>query len=194
MIINWLKKNFSDYPKFYQKYLETFENSSNGITFIVFDFEINTNNDLKSELLSICAYKIVNNSIILNENIQIKVQNKLNFNNENTVIETEAIIQFLDFIKNYPLISYKINSKIEIINLALKKLDAEKIENELFTFEILFNYFENNKENIDISLEKIAQKLKLSDYSQDTLIEKVYLEALIFLKLNSKIDLSNILK
>jgi DNA polymerase-3 subunit epsilon len=189
MIINWIKKNFADYPKFYQTYLETFNEKITFNEFIVFDIEIHISNDENKKIIRIFAYKVIKYEIILKEFIDLVIDNNININEKIKIVEAEAMIQFIDFIKNTPLISYQVNDKIELINQALKKIEAGKIENEIFDLEILYKSFQKIDENKLIQLQKMAEVLKITEYNQYNLNEKVLLESLIFLKLNKKINL-----
>lgn len=186
MIINWIKKNFTDYPKFYQNYLENFNSKLVFNQFIVFDLEVHTSNE---KLIKIFAYKVNNQEIILKNTIDLMIDHEININENNKISETNAIIQFLEFIKNIPLISYQINDKIELINQILKKNEAGKIENEIFDLEILFKNHQKNDDEENISLEKICEILKLKDCHLNNLYDKVYYESLIFIKLNKKLKL-----
>ena len=114
--------------------------------------------------------------------------------NENQVVVEESIIQFLGYIKNYPLISYQINEKIDMVNIILDKLKAGKIENELFSIDILYSSLDEKIKIDNLSLKIIAQKFKLEEFYKESISEKVFLEALIFLKLNTQIKIERILK
>lgn len=193
MIINWIKKNFADYPKFYQNYLKSFKTKNSLNQFIVFDLEtLNSNKELL-KINRIFAYKVFNQEIILNEFIDLIIDNKINYNEKNKIVIEEAIIQFINFIKNTPLISYQINDKIELINQILKNIEAGKIENEIFDLEILFKT--QQKTNLDnFSLKRILEILKFKDYNQDNFVEKVFYKTLIFIKLNKTLKIEQTIK
>lgn len=184
MIINWLKKNSNNYPQFYQKYIYSFENKDNLDNFIVFDCDFTHSLINNSKIFQIAAIKIKNKEIIINDFFQVNIS-------DNNVIEEETVIRFLDYIQNYNLVSFNINEKIEILNSILSKVNAGKIENELIEIQILYNTFQKI-ENNNLTLENIAKTLKLSDFYFDNLDEKVFTQALIFIKLKAKLGLKSL--
>ena len=188
MIINWFKKNILDYPQFYQNYIETFQNNTEK-GYVVFDFEI-----IRDEIVKIFALKIKDNKIIMKNIFEINIKNDNIENSINEVVVEEGIIQFLNYIKKYPLISFQINEKIDLVNIILEKLKAGKIENELFSIDLLYSSLDKEIRIENISLKNIAQKLKLDYFYSDFLNDRVFFKALIFLKLNTKLNVEKFLK
>ena len=151
MAINWFKKIVKDYPKFWETYLSCFnENQSKDQRYVVFDCET-TGLDYKSDrILSIGAVGIQNNQIIVGDFMEVFLQQDV-FNpgtvalhgilkegKEEKVVEAEAIIRFLDFIKDATLIGHRIDFDIEMINQALNRLDVGKLENQAMDTDVMY--------------------------------------------------------
>ncbi|MFY7811198.1 MAG: hypothetical protein ACOVQ2_05645 [Flavobacterium sp.] len=179
MIIDWFKNKIVDYPLFYLKYLDFFKENTPFNQFVVFNFELQISSNKNHQIIRIFAYKVNNQEILLNDFIDLKIEN-------NDTIETQAINDFTNYIKNLPLVSYQINEKIVILNQYLKKLNAGKIKNEVFDLELLFKTHHNIVDDETISLQKIYQDLKIKSDNIYDLNEKVYFEALTFIKINKK--------
>ena len=149
MALNWFKKIVKDYPKFWETYLSYFdENQSKEQRFVVFDCET-TGLDYKTDrILSIGAVAIKNNQIIVGDFIEVFLQQDI-FNpetvtlhgilkegKEEKVVEAEAIIRFLDFIKDATLVGHHIDFDIEMINQALDRLNVGKLENQAMDTDV----------------------------------------------------------
>ena len=113
MAFNWFKKIVKDYPKFWETYLSYFDEiQDKKKRFVVFDCET-TGLDYKSDrILSIGAVAIENNQVIVGDFMEVFLQQDifkaesvpihgiLKEGKEEKIVEAEAIIRFLEFIKD----------------------------------------------------------------------------------------------
>src|SRR5690606_8778781 len=131
MALDWLIG--TNLPQFWKNYLAHFEKEEKQEVhkrYVVFDMETTGLNWREDVILSIGAIGINDNAIEIRDFFEIFIrQEKFNpqsiafsgvfKDEEEKYVEAEAMIQFLNFIKDATLVSHNINLDIEMINLAL---------------------------------------------------------------------------
>ena len=202
MALNWFKKIVKDYPKFWETYLSYFdENQSKEQRFVVFDCET-TGLDYKTDrILSIGAVAIQNNQIIVGDFMEVFLQQDI-FNpetvtlhgilkegKEEKVVEAEAIIRFLDFIKDATLVGHHIDFDIEMINQALDRLNVGKLENQAMDTDVMYQKLKSLPQEQQSSLDELCDIYKIKKFDRHTASGDAFITALLFLKLKNKSEI-----
>jgi DNA polymerase-3 subunit epsilon len=200
MTFNWFKKIVKDYPKFWETYLSYFnENQSKELRFVVFDCET-TGFDYKTDrILSIGAVAIQNSQIIVGDFMEVFLHQDI-FNPESVtlhgilregkeekVVEAEAIIRFLDFIKDATLIGHQVDFDIEMINQALDRLDLGKLQNQAMDTDVMYQKLKSLPQEQQSSLDELCDIYKIKKSDRHTASGDAFITALLFLKLKKKL-------
>ncbi len=204
MAFNWFKKSTTVRPKFWDIYLSHFhqENeSSKPRRYVVFDCET-TGLDYRSDvILSIGGVVVTENTIAVNDAIELYLKQEhykkdtaaihgiLKNGKEEKIVEAEAIIQFLDYIKDAVLVGHHVQFDIEVINQALKRLHLGKLKNNSMDTDAMYQKFKGLQEDQHSSLDELCTILKVEKSDRHTASGDAYITALIFLKLKKRLSL-----
>lgn len=204
MAWNWLKKISKENPKFWETYLTYFEQEPNPTSpkrYVVFDCET-TGLDFKNDvILSIGAVAIVGNSIHIDDSLEIFIKQSvyktesapihgiLKEGKEEKIIEAEAVIRFLDFIKDATLVGHHIRFDMEMINQALKRLDVGKLKNDNMDTDAMYQKFKGLQEDQHSSLDELCKILKVEKSERHTASGDAFITALLFLKLKNRLKI-----
>ena len=200
MALNWFKKIVKDYPKFWETYLSYFdENQSKEQRFVVFDCETTGLDYKKDRILSIGAVAIQNNQIIVGDFMEIFLQQDI-FNpetvtlhgilkegKEEKIVEAEAVIRFLDFIKDATLVGHHVDFDIEMINQALDRLNVGTLKNQVMDTDVMYQKLKNLSEEEKTSLDDLCEIYKIKKSDRHTASGDAFITALVFLKLKKKL-------
>ncbi|MXN90457.1 3'-5' exonuclease [Flavobacterium sp. Sd200] len=200
MAFEWLTGNV---PQFWKNYSSLFEGDDNSLQkrYVVFDMET-TGLDWKEDvILSVGAIGIVGNAIEVGDFLEVYIkQDKFtpqsvalsgvikSVENEK-VVEAEAMIQLLNFVKDSTLVGHNVNLDIEMVNQALKRLDLGRIKNPLMDTNALFQRWKDLPGDISTSLDELCDALNIDKSERNTAWGNAYTTALIFLKLKKKLDI-----
>ena len=202
MALNWFKKIVKDYPKFWETYLSYFdENQSKEQRFVVFDCET-TGLDYKTDrILSIGAVAIQNNQIIVGDFMEVFLQQDI-FNpetvtlngilkegKEEKVVEAEAVIRFLEFIKDATLVGHHVDFDIEMINQALDRLNVGTLKNQAMDTDIMYQKLKYLPYEQHTSLDELCDIYKIKKSDRHTASGDAFITALLFLKLKKKLEI-----
>jgi DNA polymerase-3 subunit epsilon len=198
-MLDWIKNINKEYPEFWKSYLSKFDKKSK--RFVVLSTETSGLSLEKDVILSIGAFGIMNDSILISDSFetilaQYKFFHDNGISNEFTVEakmkklgEAEAIQAFVEFIGNAVLVGHHIDFDVEMINAALERLGCGRLKNEALDIDIMYRKLKdiNNKQ---FSLEELCEiyKIPLSDRNSSS--EDAYKIALLFLKLKSRLGLN----
>lgn len=202
MTFNWFKKIVKDYPKFWETYLSYFnENQSKELRFVVFDCETTGFNYKTDRILSIGAVAIQNSQIIVSDFMEVFLHQDI-FNPESVtlhgilregkeekVVEAEAIIRFLDFIKDATLIGHQVDFDIEMINQALDRLNVGTLKNQAMDTDVMYQKLKNLPYEQHTSLDELCDIYKIKKSDRHTASGDAYITALLFLKLKRKLEI-----
>lgn len=198
-MLDWIKNLNKEYPEFWKNYISKFDKKSS--RFVVLSTETSGLNLEKDVILSFGSFAIINNSIIIGDSFEtIITQHKFfhdnGISNEFTIeakmkkmAESEAIKALVEFIGNSVLVGHHVDFDVEMINVALEKLNCGRLKNEALDIDVMHRKLLdiNNKE---FSLDDLCTiyKIPLSDRNSSS--EDAYRIALLFLKLKSRLGLN----
>jgi DNA polymerase-3 subunit epsilon len=197
-MLDWLKNINKDYPEFWKAYLSKFEQKSN--RFVVLSMETSGLSLSKDVILSMGAFSIINDSIIIADSFetviaQYKFFHDNGISNEFTVetkmkkmVEPDGIHALVDFIGNSVLVGHHVDFDVEMINVALEKLGCGRLKNEALDIDVMHRKL-NDINNKQFSLEELCDIYKIPKSDRNSSSEDAYKIALLFLKLKSRLRL-----
>ena len=198
-MLDWIKNINKEYPEFWKTYLSKFEKKSN--RFVVLSTETTGLSLEKDVILSFGSFSIINNSIIIGDSFetviaQYKFFHDNGISNEFTIEtkmkkmgEAEAIQALVEFIGNSVLVGHHIDFDVEMINVALERMDCGRLKNEALDIDVMHRKLLdiNNKQ---FSLEELCGIYKIPESDRNSSSEDAYKIALLFLKLKSRLGLN----
>jgi len=197
-MLDWLKNINKEYPEFWKTYLSKFENKSK--RFVVLSTETSGLNPLKDVILSIGSFAVVDNSIVIGDNfeavlLQYKFLHDNGLTNEFVVEskrkklgEADAIQSLIDFIGNSVLVGHHIHFDVEMINMALERLNCGRLKNEALDVDVMYRKL-NDINDHQFSLDELCDIYKIPKSDRNSSSEDAYKIALLFLKLKSRLGI-----
>lgn len=202
MSFNWFKKIVKDYPKFWETYLTYFdENESKVNRYVVFDCETTGLDYSTDKILSIGAVAIENNQIVIGDFMEVfllqdyfkaesvPIHGILKEGKEEKIVEAEAVIRFLDFIKGATLVGHHVAFDIEMINQALNRLDVGKLKNQVMDTDVMYQKLKYLPQEEHYSLDELCTIYKIRKSDRHTASGDSFITALLFLKLKRKLEI-----
>ncbi|KQB42395.1 PolC-type DNA polymerase III [Flavobacterium aquidurense] len=197
-MLDWIKNINKEYPDFWKDYLTKFETKPN--RFVVLSTETSGLNPNKDVILSLGAFSVVDDSIIIKENFEaVLLQYKFLQDNglsnefiiESKMIkmpEPDAIEAFVNFIGNSILVGHHINFDIEMLNAALERLDCGRLKNEALDIDMMYRKLMDINDK-QFSLDDLSEIFKIPKSDRNSSSEDAYKIALLFLKLKSRLGI-----
>lgn len=198
---NWFKKIVKDHPKFWETYLETFDTKEASQRYVVFDCESTGLDYKKDRILSIGAIAVIDNKIEVNDYFEVFVIQDLfkpesvpihgimRNGNEEKIVEAEAIIRFLEYIKNATLVGHHVDFDIELINEALDRLNLGTIKNQYMDTDAMYQKLKHLPFEEHRSLDELCDIYKIRKSDRHTASGDAFITALLFLKLKKKLEI-----
>ena len=197
-MLDWIKNINKEYPEFWKLYLSKFDKKSK--RFVVLSTETSGLSLEKDVILSIGAFSVISNSIIIADSFetilaQYKFFHDNGISNEFTLEtkmkklgEQEGIQALVEFIGNSVLVGHHIDFDVEMINVALERLCCGRLKNEALDIDVMYRKLKdiNNKQ---FSLEELCDIYKIPKSDRNSSSEDAYKIALLFLKLKSRLGL-----
>lgn len=202
MALDWLTGGNT--PQFWKNYTSLFDKEDGKAEkrrYVLFDMETSGLDYKNDVVLSIGAIGVVNNAIEIGDFFEVFIrQDKystqsvalgegINESGHEKVVEAEALIQFLNFIKDATLVSHNINLDVEMLNQALKKLDLGRIKNPLMDTNVLYQRWKELPDNSQLTLDQLCDALKVRKSDRHTASGNAYVTAIVFLKLKGKLGI-----
>jgi len=187
------KKNLKDakYSYLFDKY--------DGDEYICFDCETTGLDPKKDDIISIGAVIIKNNKILTSKKFERFVKPKTKLQADSIKIHhirqcdledakniDEVITEFLQFIKNRPLVGYYLEFDIAMVNKYIKQKIGINLPNK--QIEVSALYYDKvigtiPAGNVDLRFDTIMKKLELPILSKHDAINDTIMTSMIFLKL-----------
>jgi DNA polymerase-3 subunit epsilon len=196
-----LKKS---YPKFWVNYLKHFSKSNSvekSIRYVIFDTETTGLNPDSDVMLSLGAVTVIENHILVNDSMElylkqdkftpetVPIHGILREGNIEKILESEAVIRFIEFIKDAVLVGHHIAFDIAVINKALKRLGAGKLKNEKMDTDVLFQKWKGWQNDQHTDLDELCTLFKIPMEDRHTAMGDAYITAIVFLKLKKRLQI-----
>ncbi|MDQ6530632.1 3'-5' exonuclease [Flavobacterium sp. LHD-85] len=197
-MLDWLKNINKDYPDFWKDYLTKFETKPN--KFVVLSTETSGLNPDKDVILSLGAFSIIDDSIVIKENfetvlLQYKYLQDNGLSNEFIIEskmmkmpEPDALEAFVKFIGNSILVGHHINFDIEMLNASLERLDCGRLKNEALDVDVMYRKLTDINDK-QFSLDDLCEIYKIPKSDRNSSSEDAYKIGLLFLKLKSRLGI-----
>lgn len=197
-MLDWIKNINKEHPEFWKTYLSKFSTKSK--RFVVISTETSGLNPDKDVILSIGAFAVINDSIIIGDSfetvlLQYKFFHDNGLSNEFIVEsklkklgEPEAIQSLIDYIGNAVLVGHHIDFDVEMINAALERLDCGRLKNEALDIDVMYRKLEDINDK-QFSLDELCEIFKIPISDRNSSSEDAYKTALLFLKLKSRLGI-----
>lgn len=205
-MFDWFQKK--NYPDFWKTYSDCFKHKNNvdleKIRFVVFDTETTGLDITKDRVLSIGAISVIGNSIDVSDNFEIYIKQE-EFNKDSVQIhgilkegnlsklpEQEAIIQFLEYIKDAVLVAHHTAFDVAMINQCLKRLGLQKLKNKTLDTGILFKKTKQHEpKEKPYSLDELCNIFHVKKHDRHTASGDAFITSLLFLKIVSALKTNN---
>lgn len=197
-MLDWLKNISREHPDFWKNYLTKFETRPN--RFVVLSAETSGLNPDKDVILSLGAFDIVDDSIVIKDSfeavlLQYKFLHDNGLSNEfiidskmKKLVEPDAMELLIDYIGNAVLVGHHINFDIEMINAALERLDCGRLKNEALDVDMMYRKHKDINDK-QFSLDDLCQIYKIPKSDRNSSSEDAYKIGLLFLKLKSRLGI-----
>ncbi|WP_394774431.1 PolC-type DNA polymerase III [Flavobacterium sp.] len=197
-MLDWIKNISKEYPDFWKDYLTKFETKPN--RFVVVSTETSGLNPNKDVILSLGAFSVIDDSIIIKDNfeavlLQYKFLQDNGLSNEFIIEskmlkmpEPDAIEAFVNFVGNAVLVGHHINFDIEMLNAALERLDCGRLKNEALDIDMMYRKLTDINDK-QFSLDDLSEIYKIPKSDRNSSSEDAYKIALLFLKLKSRLGI-----
>ena len=194
--MGWFKRPI--YPDFYNAYAETFTHPNNNLEttrFVVFDTETTGLQPKTDKILSIGCVAITNGAIDVGDTFErYLIQNQFNPDTvkihgilkNGTIVKVsqhDAIIQFLDYIKNAVLVAHHAAFDVAMINQALKRLNLPKLKNKVLDTGHLFVKSKLDTSKKHFSLDELSHRFNIPQHDRHTASGDAFITAILFVKL-----------
>ena len=197
-MLDWIKNINKEFPEFWKSYLSKFSKKSN--RYVILSTETTGLNPEKDVILTIAAFGVVNDSILIGDSfenvlLQYKYFHDNKLSNEfiieskmDKLGEPDAIKALVEYLGNAVLVGHHIDFDVEMINAALERLDCGRLKNEALDIDIMYRKLQdiNDKE---FSLDELSDAFRIPKSDRNSSAEDAYRIALLFLKLKSRLGL-----
>jgi DNA polymerase III subunit epsilon len=198
-MFDWIKNITKESPQFWKNYAASFAVKTN--RYVVLSTETTGLNPKKDVIVSIGAIAIADDAIIIADSFEVVIP-QYQYLHDNGItndfliesaqkklIESEAMEQFVGFIKNSTLVGHRIHFDIEMINEALDKIGAGRLKNEALDVEVMYKKLLDSNEK-SYTIDALLKLFKIPKSDRHSASEEAYTIALLFLKLKSKLSIN----
>jgi DNA polymerase-3 subunit epsilon len=205
-MFDWFKKK--NYPEYWKSYSACFGHNKDieleKIRFVAFDTETTGLQITKDRILSIGAVSVFRNSIDVADSLETYLEQE-EFNKDSVAIhgllkqgnfiklsEKEAIIQFLDFIKDAVLVAHHTAFDLAMINECLKRQGLPRLKNKTLDTGILFKKTKQHEpKEKPYSLDELCTIFHVPKHDRHTASGDAFITALLFIKMISQLKKAN---
>jgi DNA polymerase-3 subunit epsilon len=198
-MLDWLININKDFPDFWKVYLSKFEKKTT--RFVVLSTETTGLDYKKDVILAISAFAIVDNTIYIGDSFELVLLQYI-YNHDNGLsnefiieskqpksLEPQAIQAFVDYLGNATLVGHRVNFDVEMINVALEKMQCGRLKNEALDIEVMYRKWKELTDSKNFSIEELASLFKIPTTDRISASEDAYTIALLFLKMKSRLGL-----
>ncbi|MFA9191656.1 3'-5' exonuclease [Flavobacterium sp. FZUC8N2.13] len=198
-MLDWLKNINKEHPEFWKEYLAKFSKKTN--RYIILSTEATGDSVEKDVITFISAFAVENDSVLIKDSfetilLQYRFMHDNHLSNEYIIeskllklSEPEALKSFVEYLGNGIIVGHEIASDMAMINATLERLDCGKLRNDALDIAIMHRKLHELPEDKEFSLEELVQFYKIPPTAGDSVTEKAYKIALLFLKLKLKLGL-----
>ena len=197
-MLEWLKNINKEYPEFWKSYVSKFDEKSS--RFVVLSTETSGLSPSKDVILSIGAFAVVNDSILIGDSFEaIILQYK--FFHDNGLLnefmveskmkklpEAQAMQLLIEFIGNSVIVGHHVDFDVEIINQALERMECGRLKNEALDIDVMHRKLLDINDK-QFSLDELSKIYNVPISDRNSAAEDAYKTALLFLKLKSRLGL-----
>ncbi|MFA9189264.1 exonuclease domain-containing protein [Flavobacterium sp. FBOR7N2.3] len=198
-MLDWLKNINKEHPEFWKEYLAKFSKKTN--RYVILSTEATGDSVEKDVITFISAFAVENDSVLIKDSfetilLQYRFMHDNHLSNEYIIeskllklSEPEAFKSFVEYLGNGVIVGHEIASDMEMVNATLERLDCGKLRNDALDIAIMHRKLHELPEDKEISLDELAAFYKIPTTSGNSVTEKAYTIALLFLKLKFKLGL-----
>ena len=197
-MLDWLKNINKEYPEFWKSYISKFDEKSS--RFVVLSTETSGLSPTKDVILSIGAFAVVNDSILIGDSFETTLL-QYKFFHDNGLLnefmveskmkklaEPEAMQSLIEFIGNSVIVGHHIDFDVEIINQALERMECGRLKNEALDIDVMHRKLLDINDK-QFSLDELSKIYNAPLSDRNSAAEDAYKTALLFLKLKSRLGL-----
>lgn len=196
-----------DYPLFWQIYLQCFESTYSSKTpieevrFVVFDTETTGLNIKEDQILSIGAISVQNWEMPIADSFEcfihqsytpvaanVQVHEIIPKERTESLSEQEAIIAFLDYIKDAVLVAHHAAFDQNMMNQSLKLFGNFKLKNKILDTGVLAKRVKIPPFPPSFSLDALCEEYKIPIHDRHNAAGDAYLTGVLFLKLLARLE------
>ena len=197
-MLDWIKNINKEYPEFWKIYLSKFEKKST--RYVILSTETTGLNPHKDVILSFGAIAVVNNAVVIGDTFEVVLLQYIYLHDNGLsnefIIESkqpklgerEALQALIEYIGNSVLVGHRIHFDVDMINVALEKMDCGRLKNEALDIEIMYRKLQDITDK-SFSIDELGQFFKIPKTNRISTSDDAYSIALLFLKLKSRLGL-----
>ena len=197
-MLDWIKNINKEYPEFWKNYVSKFEKKSS--RYVILSTETTGLNPHKDVILSFGAIGVVNNAVVIGDTFEVVLLQYIYLHDNGLsnefIIESkqpklgerEALQALIEYIGNSVLVGHRIHFDVDMINIALEKMDCGRLKNEALDIEIMYRKLQDITDK-SFSIDDLCQLFKIPKTDRISTSDDAYSIALLFLKLKSRLGL-----
>lgn len=198
-MLDWLKNINKEHPEFWKEYLAKFSKKTH--RYVILSTESTGDSIEKDVITFISAFAVENDTVLIKDSfetilLQYRFMHDNHLSNEYIIeskllklSEPEALKSFVEYLGNGIIVGHEIASDMAMINATLERLDCGKLRNDALDIDIMHRKLHELPEDKEFSLEELAEFYKIPPTPGNSVTEKAYKIALLFLKLKLKLGL-----
>lgn len=208
-MLNWFKKHSIEYPDFWNTYVSYFEEENlqkplEEVSFVVLDTETTGFNYETDRILCIGAITLKANVIYMNSVYEryidqtqfnpdaVEIHGLIQHHKFETISETEAMKEFLDYLKDSVIVAHHAFYDVSMLNKVLERHNLPNLKNRYLDTGYLFKktkainrLLQNDR---SYSLDDVCKELNIPIKDRHTAAGDAMLTAQAFLKVLARLN------